>query len=117
MAREIRITLRTADKNKAVVYISGYINMNTIEIFNKKIASIKKEFHPKKYIFYMSKVEYISSAGMGVFMDLFESIENKGGKVCFIKMPDVVRRVFELVGFLQYFGDVNTRKEAENYIQ
>jgi len=118
MEKNLDIAIKTAkaSKSKAVIEISGYINMDTSDLLVNEIEKIKQKFNPNKYIFILDGLEYISSAGIGIFMELFEFIENQKGRICFVGMSDSVRRVFKLVGFLQYFGDVDTIEEAESFI-
>ena len=117
MQKEIKLNIIMANHKKAIVLINGWINTDTIDFVINKIEGIRKKNNPLNYIFNLEGLEYISSAGIGIFMELYETIENKNGKICFIGMSDSVRRVFELVGFLQYFGDVENMEKAEEYIE
>ncbi len=46
-------------------------------------------------------VEYISSAGMGVFISYIDEIKSKGGKIVLSTMSENVKDVFELLGLNQ----------------
>ncbi len=46
-----------------------------------------------------SKLNYISSAGLGVFMSFIDEVRSKGGDIKFSNMPDKIFQVFDLLGF------------------
>ncbi|MFN3345115.1 MAG: STAS domain-containing protein [Chloroherpetonaceae bacterium] len=46
-----------------------------------------------------SKLHYISSAGLGVFMSFIDEVRSKGGDIKFSNMPDKIFQVFDLLGF------------------
>ncbi len=99
------------------IMLSGNITLDTIDFLINNIKEIKKKYHIKSYIFNVKKINYVSSGGIGIFMDLFETTEKRGGQICFVGMSPVVRRVFELVGFLQYFGDFESDEDAMKFIK
>ena len=50
----------------------------------------------------MSKLEYISSAGLRVLLQAFRSMKT-GGVMRIINANEVTRKVFEVTGFDEYF--------------
>ncbi len=100
----------------AFVILEGYINMDTSDDLVEQIGNMISKNNCKKFIFDVTKLEYVSSAGIGVFMDLYEKYTNKGGKICFINLKPEIRRVFELVGLMQYFGNSYSMEEAMNFM-
>jgi anti-sigma B factor antagonist len=44
-------------------------------------------------------LNYISSAGLGVFMAFIENIRDKGGDIKFSSMSEKIYNVFDLIGF------------------
>ena len=61
-----------------------------------------------------SKLNYISSAGLGVFISFMEEIRSGGGKFIFSGMSENVHKVFELLGLHQVLAIVGTAEEAAN---
>ena len=90
------------------------MNSDSKEKFLEKLGEIKNK--SKNYIFDISELEYISSSGVGFFMELYEIVNDKNGKICFVSMNNVVRRVFDYMGFLAFFGDAENISKAEEYI-
>ena len=58
-------------------------------------------------------LEYITSAGLGVFLSFMEDINQKGGKLMFSNMSTKVYDVFQLLGLHQLFTIVPHPKEVE----
>jgi anti-anti-sigma factor len=57
-------------------------------------------------------VEYISSAGLRVLLMLAKKLQGTGGRLVLCAMPESVRLVFELAGFLPIFEIEDTRQAA-----
>jgi|YNPMSStandDraft_2_1061718.scaffolds.fasta_scaffold00225_7 anti-sigma B factor antagonist len=60
-------------------------------------------------------LEYISSAGLGAFMSLFEEIQNQNGQMVFSNMKPKVYNVFQLLGLDQIMTIVNNSQEAVTF--
>ena len=58
------------------------------------------------------QLEYMSSAGMGVFISYFEDIRTKGGSLVFYGLQPNVRTAFEILGLEKVFKVVSTEDEA-----
>ena len=50
-----------------------------------------------------SNLAYISSSGLRLFLGLRKAASNKGGDVIVKKMPNEIRQVFVMTGFLNLF--------------
>ena len=59
-----------------------------------------------------AEVEYISSAGLRVLLMLVKKLQGNGGRLVLCAMPESVRLVFELAGFLAIFETEDTREAA-----
>ncbi len=51
----------------------------------------------------MSAVSYISTSGLKVFLNIWRSLQAKGGRLALAGMMPYVREVFDTVGFDQFF--------------
>ena len=56
--------------------------------------------------------EYVSSAGLRVFLSVLKSLEKDGGRMVLCAMQPFVADVFEISGFSGLFTIVETRDEA-----
>lgn len=59
-----------------------------------------------------ASVEYISSAGLRVLLMLAKKLQGTGGRLVLCAMPESVRLVFELAGFLPIFEIEEAREAA-----
>jgi anti-sigma B factor antagonist len=110
-SEEFKIEKENADKGVVVVRLSGYLDAHTFERLEETISELFSQAH-YKIIVDLSHVEYISSAGAGVFIGaLSESHEHKGNIVLMNPTPNV-REVFELLGLTQIFQVVNDKATA-----
>ena len=62
----------------------------------------------------LSRVDYVSSAGLRVFLMAFKRLTADGGKIVLCSLQEPVRQVFDIVGFYSMFPIVNSRDEALN---
>ena len=66
----------------------------------------------KKLVCNFSGNDYISSAGLRVFLSLLKQMQKNGGKVVLCQMKPYVREVFDMAGFSQLFQIYSTEDEA-----
>lgn len=59
-------------------------------------------------------LQYISSAGLGVFISFMEILNANGGKFVFSEMGENVYKVFQLLGLEQLMTIVEKAEEAES---
>src|SRR5690606_11209957 len=60
-----------------------------------------------------SALEYISSAGLGVFMSYIEEFTDKGIQMVLFAMNDKVLNTFEILGLSELLTIVQTKDEAK----
>jgi anti-anti-sigma factor len=70
------------------------------------------EADEKQLVVDLGAVEYISSAGLRVLLMLAKKLQGGGGRLVLCAMPDSVRLVFELAGFLSIFEIEDSRAVA-----
>ncbi len=57
-------------------------------------------------------LDYISSAGLGVFMSYLQELKTKNSKMTLYNMSDKVFKVFEILGLHNLITIVDTKEEA-----
>jgi anti-sigma B factor antagonist len=62
-------------------------------------------------------LQYISSAGLGVFMAYIEEVREKGGDIKIASLQPKVFNVFDLLGFPMLFDIVESEDEAVQKFQ
>jgi anti-anti-sigma factor len=63
------------------------------------------------------EVNYISSAGLRVFLAAQKQLGKGGGEIILFKMPPKVLRIFEMSGFEQLFRITSSREDIQSVLQ
>ena len=101
MATSFRIELR-GEGEVRIISLQGYLDAHTAPQFEK---AIEDEFEAgrKKIVVDCAKLDYISSAGLGVFMSFIEEIRESGGDIRLAAIVPKVYQVFDVLGFPALF--------------
>ena len=106
----LTLSLSQAPQNKdiTIITVQGFLDTTTAPEFEKlfKSALDEKKF---KLVIDLTKVDYISSAGWGLFVSEIKRIRNEGGDLVLAGMNPNVMEVFELLDFnsiLKFFPDI-----------
>ena len=87
------------DKSEiSILRIKGFLDAHTAPKFEQSIQDLVSE-ERNKIIVSMGDLNYISSAGLGVFMGFIEEIRENGGDIKLCGMSPKVFKVFDLLGF------------------
>ncbi len=86
----------------SLIQLEGYLDAHTAPRFE---AAIQSEIDSGRYAFIVdcSKLTYISSAGLGVFMTFVEEVRENGGDIKLCGLVPRVRHTFEILGFQDIF--------------
>jgi anti-sigma B factor antagonist len=80
------------------VAVEGELNTTTAPKFKEGLEPLLKE--AMAVIIDFSKVDYISSAGLRVLLEVEQAMEDKGGEqVRILNVNEVLRHVFDITGF------------------
>jgi anti-sigma B factor antagonist len=95
----------------AIMHIGGYLDAHTAPELEKEFDKLLKE---KKYkvVINFKELNYISSAGLGVFMAYIETMRENGGDIKFCELKDDVYEIFDLLGFPVLYEFFETEDEA-----
>lgn len=94
-----------------VVRVSGYLDAHTFEQLEETISDLFGR-NCYRLLVDLSKVDYISSAGAGVFIGALSEAQEHGGNIVLMNPTPNVREVFELLGLTQIFQIVDDQKAA-----
>jgi anti-sigma B factor antagonist len=92
----------------------GFIDSETAGEVENTISSLIKE-NNNKIIIDLGKIDYVSSAGWGIFVGYVRDLRKSGGDLKFVNMKREVREIFELLDFtniLEYYGDIESAARA-----
>jgi anti-sigma B factor antagonist len=99
-----------ANREITLLGVKGFIDTTTAPEFEKRFQSVLVD---KKYklVIDLKDVNYISSAGWGIFISEIKRIRNQKGDLVLVGMSPEVAEVFELLEFntiLKSFPNVET---------
>lgn len=94
-----------------VLELSGELDAHTASQLEDLLRDlIDREKH--HIIVNCRELDYIASAGLGVFMAYIEDIRNMGGDIKLTDMNPDVYHVFDLLGFPTLYDILNNDREA-----
>lgn len=95
----------------SILEISGELDAHTAsqleDVFQQLIGQEKY-----KIIVNCARLDYIASAGLGVFMAYIEDVRGFGGDIKLTNLKPKVFHVFDLLGFPALYDIVDTEQEA-----
>jgi anti-sigma B factor antagonist len=94
-----------------LVQVKGFLDAYTYEEFEKTIQELF-DGNSYKIVVDLSELQYISSAGAGVFIGAIGQAQENNGNIVILRPTANVKEVFELLGLSQIFTFSNTKEEA-----
>jgi anti-sigma B factor antagonist len=98
-----------------VLAIEGDLDASSCILLDKAISEAV-ELKEKKIIIDCSRLNYISSAGLGVFMSYIQDFENNSISMVLFSLGDKVKNVFHILGLDELINIVSTKEEAKALI-
>lgn len=91
--------------------VRGFLDAHTFEELERTINDLFDQNH-YKLVVDLSGLDYISSAGAGVFIGAIGTAQENDGNIILMKPSPNVKEVFDLLGLSQIFTFKDTREEA-----
>lgn len=91
--------------------IQGYLDAHTAPQLESALGNLVQD-GKHKIIVNFSELDYISSAGLGVFMVYIEDVRASGGDIKLSEMKPKVFTVFDLLGFPMLFEILESNHAA-----
>jgi len=95
----------------SVVHLKGYLDAHTAPDFEKALQDLVDQ-ERVQIVVNLAELNYISSAGLGVFMGFIEEIRKKKGDIKIAEPSEKVYRVFDLLGFPVLYEIFPSESEA-----
>jgi anti-sigma B factor antagonist len=110
------LTIRKKQLNGGIVLIkaSGFLDAHTFEEMENEIEDLFRQ-QVFKIIVRLDELDYISSAGAGVFIGAIGTATANGGNIVLLSPSSNVKEVFDLLGLSQIFPIVFQEDEAVGY--
>ena len=93
---------KSSQEGISVISIEGYLDAHTAPEFER---SIQEEINAGnvRIVADCSRLTYISSAGLGVFMGFIEEIHEQGGDIKICSLSPKAQQVFEMLNFQELY--------------
>ena len=95
-----------------ILGIDGDLDASSCIILDNAISEAVSKGE-KKIIIDCSRLNYISSAGLGVFMSYLQDFENNRISMALFNLSEKVKNVFQILGLDQLIKIVDTKEEAK----
>ena len=106
------LTVETWDDGAALtIAIIGRLDGNTVKSLESAVQELAAKERPA-VVFDLERMAYVSSAGLSVFLVAAKQVEKAGGKAIFCHLPDNIRKVFKVSGFIHILTIRETKEEA-----
>ena len=113
---DFEITTERLEGGAALVNVRGYLDAHTFEQLDKALGRLFEE-KVFKIVMKLDELDYISSAGAGVFIGVFGRAQENHGDLVILKPSPNVREVFDLLGLSQIFKIVDDLPSAVKALQ
>jgi len=110
----LKIRKRELDGDIILIKASGFLDAHTFEEMEKEIEDLFRQ-RIFKIIVRLDELDYISSAGAGVFIGAVGTATANGGNIVLLNPSSNVKEVFDLLGLSQIFPIVFQEDEAVSY--
>jgi anti-sigma B factor antagonist len=94
-----------------ILDLDGELDAHTATHLEDSLKKLITE-NRQRIIVNCQKLEYISSAGLGVFMAYIEDVRSMGGDIKLTNMTPKVYNVFDLLGFPTLYDIMDTEQDA-----
>ena len=103
--------IKEHNQNTFFIRIEGDVDASSSINLNEALEEAS-ESGANRILVDCDKLEYISSAGLGVFMSFVEDFEEKEIAFVLYNLKDNVRKVFDLLGLDRLLAITGTEEEA-----
>lgn len=99
-------------ESKILVFeITEELDHHVCERIRRRADYEIQRFMPKRVIFDFDRVVFMDSAGIGLVLGRYKTVNSFGGKLELMHVNEKVRRVFEMSGLLKLIPIVEDYKE------
>jgi stage II sporulation protein AA (anti-sigma F factor antagonist) len=94
-----------------VITLSGQIETSTVPTLQKDATDLIEQGN-KFMVLALSGVDYVSSNGLGLLLELHRRLDRQEGRICLSEISEEVRHIMKIVGFDRILRIYETIDEA-----
>ncbi len=95
----------------SILHLHGFLDAHTAPELENHLDQLIRE-NRCRIVVNFEHLNYISSAGLGVFMGKIETVREKNGDIKMCRMSPKIFRIFDLLGFPTLYDIVQEEEEA-----
>lgn len=99
-----------------LIHLSGRLDGTTMQEVEQGFLDLVEQ-GTTRFVFDLSELEYISSAGLRVMLLSVKKMRAIGGKIALCSLTENVQEVFHISGFSTIFSIFSVREEALRYVE
>jgi anti-sigma B factor antagonist len=99
------------ENDLSIVALEGFVDAHTAPQFEDAIQKAV-DSGSLRIVVDCEKLNYISSAGLGVFMSFIEEVRDRGGDIKICGLTPKVKHTFEILGFQDIFEMLDDQQTA-----
>jgi anti-sigma B factor antagonist len=107
----IQTSIGNGENDLSIVALEGFVDAHTAPQFENAIQKAV-DSGSVRILVDCEKLNYISSAGLGVFMSFIEEVRDRGGDIKICGLTPKVRHTFEILGFQDIFEMLDDQQTA-----
>ncbi|MDX2031349.1 MAG: STAS domain-containing protein [Blastocatellia bacterium] len=101
----------SSENGLSIISLDGFVDAHTAPQFENAIQS-EIDAGRNRILVNCEKLNYISSAGLGVFMSFIEEVREQGGDIKICGLVPKVKHTFEILGFQDIFDMLDDQPSA-----
>lgn len=111
MSNSIRVRMVGSQAGIALIKIQGFLDTVSAYALQEQGEELimKGVYH---YILDLDNLEYISSAGIEAFHTLAQKLQPYEGEIIFVRVPEKIYKVLEIIGTTTFFQFKPTIRDA-----
>jgi anti-sigma B factor antagonist len=99
-----------------VLHVEGHLDHDTVAVLRQRVAPYVGQ--PGRPIaFDLSRLRRMTSAGVGVFLNVRRAQERCGAACLFVNLPPPIRRVFDLMDAVRCDAMFASTREMDAYLE
>ena len=108
----------TEDKKNNIVILGlrGNLNVMTANLLEEKFTALIDRGE-RRLVVDFSQLDYISSAGLRVFLIAAKKLKSVQGKIVLSSLNAQIKEIFDISGFSSIFPMFNSREDAIHGLQ
>ena len=112
MANQSNLTVPGEEHEQGVVLCpTGRVDGTNVSVLQTAVRE-RLDAGQTKIVFDLASLNYVSSAGLRVFLMAARDLQAQGGKAAFCNLSDQIRQVFEITGFDRILSVHGERSDA-----